>query len=264
ITALCMMLRHLAYPARLADVEMQFGWERTRFSRITQLTAFYLWTRWKHLLRYDPTRLTREKLTSFGRKIKAKGAPLDSIVGLIDGTLQKNARPIHNQRLVYNGWKRIHCLKYHAVISPDGLVIHVYGPVDGRRHDQTVFTESGLEDLLEKHFWTPNGQPLFLYGDPAYRDGAHILSPYRGPVITEDQQAFNTQMSRIREPIEWLFKEVAQNFTFIDFSRSQKILLTPCALYYLVALLMCNAHTILHYPQIPQYFTCPPPTLEEY
>ncbi|KIJ38209.1 hypothetical protein M422DRAFT_101787, partial [Sphaerobolus stellatus SS14] len=105
---------------------------------------------------------------------------------------------------------------------------------------------------------------LFLYGDPAYRDGAHILLPYRGPIITEDQQAFNTQMSRIREPIEWLFKEVAQKFTFIDFSRSQKILLTSCALYYLVTLLMCNAHTIPHYPQTPQYFTCPPPTLEEY
>ena len=27
---------------------------------------------------------------------------------------------------------------------------------------------------------------------------------------------------------------------------------------------MCNAHTILHYSQIPQYFACSPLTLQEY
>ncbi|KIJ43670.1 hypothetical protein M422DRAFT_169591 [Sphaerobolus stellatus SS14] len=259
-----MLLRRLAYPTRLSDVEMQFGWERSRFSRITQQTAMYIWTRWKHLLRFDPTRLTREKLAFFARVFKAKGSPLDFIVGLIDGTLQENARPVRNQRLVYNGWKRMHCLKYHAVVAPDGLVIHVYGPVDGRRHDETVFKESGLSELLNKHFWTPDGEPLFIYGDPAYSVGPHIMCPYKRASLTPQQQAFNTAMSRIREPIEWLFKEVAQQFTFIDFERSQNFLLSPCGLYYLVSLLMCNAHTILHYPQIPQYFACPPPSLQEY
>ncbi|KIJ47401.1 hypothetical protein M422DRAFT_248788 [Sphaerobolus stellatus SS14] len=230
LTAMCMLFKWLAYPSRLADISMQFGWRKSRFSRIMQLRAIYLWTRWKHLLHFDPTRLTCEKLTSFGRVLKVKGAPLDCIVGLID----------------------------------DGLVIHVYGPVDGRQHDETVFKESGLPDLLNKHFWTPDSHPLFLYGDPAYSVGPHMLSPYKGPVISSEQARFNTTMSRIREPIEWIFKEVTKEFTFIDFARSQKILLTPCALYYLVALLLCNAHTILHYPQIPQYFACPPPTLEEY
>ncbi|KIJ37543.1 hypothetical protein M422DRAFT_259899 [Sphaerobolus stellatus SS14] len=215
----------------------------------------YIWTQWKHLLRFDPTQLTRQKFESFARAFQAKGSPLDCIAGLIDGTLQKNAWPVQNQRLVYNGWKHIHCLKYHAVISPDGLVIHVYGPVDGRHHDETVFKESGLSELLEKHFWTPQGQALYLYGDPGYSVGPHLISPYKDPGLTAEKQAFNTAMSRIREPIEWVFKEVAQQFTFIDFSRSQKILLSPCGLYYLVSLLMCNAHTILHYPQIPQYFT---------
>ncbi|KIJ40478.1 hypothetical protein M422DRAFT_101351, partial [Sphaerobolus stellatus SS14] len=248
----------------LADVEMQFGWAKSRFSRISQLTAMYIWTRWKHLLRFNPARLTREKLASFARAFTVKGSPFPFIAALIDGTLQKNARPVRNQCLLYNGWKRIHCLKYHAVISPDGLVIHIYGPVDGRHHDETVYKESGLSKLLEKHFWTPEGQPLFLYGDPAYSVGPHIMSPYKGPVLTPQQQVFNNAMSRIREPVEWLFKEVTQQFAFLDFARSQKILLSPCGLYYLVAILLCNAHTILHYPQIPQYFTCSPPTLQEY
>ncbi|KIJ40248.1 hypothetical protein M422DRAFT_103859, partial [Sphaerobolus stellatus SS14] len=148
----------------------------------------------------------------------------------------------------YDRWKRIHCLKYHTVISPDGLIVHVYGPVDGCRHDETVFKESSLPDLLNKHFWTLDSHPLFLYDDLAYSVEPHMLPPIRVQLLL----------------IEWIFKEVTKEFTFIDFTRSQKILLTPCALYYLVALLLCNAHTILHYPQIPQYFACSSPTLEEY
>jgi len=196
--------------------------------------------------------------------VAEKGAPLDVVAALIDGTLQKNARPINNQRLVYNGWKCIHCLKYHAVLTPDGIIIHIYGPVDGRHHDETVYKESGLAELLEQHFWTPNQQPLFIYGDPAYNIGSHILCPFKGPVVTQEQQAFNTKMSRVREPVEWIFKEVTQKFTFLDFACSQKILLSPCGLFYLVSILLCNAHTILHHPQIPQYFACPPPSLQEY
>ncbi|KIJ47934.1 hypothetical protein M422DRAFT_98781, partial [Sphaerobolus stellatus SS14] len=264
ITALCMLLRRLASPTRLIDLEMQFGWEKSRFSRITHLTAGFLWKRWKHLLCFDPTCLTCEKLSSFAQAFKTKGALMDCIAALVDGTLQKNATPVRNQCLVYNGWKRMHCLKYHAVVSPDGLVIHIYGPVDGRRHDETVYKESGLAELLDKHFWTRDGHPLFIYGDPAYSVAAHVMSPFKGPVISADERAFNTSMSRIREPVEWLFKEVTQQFTFLDFSRSQKILLTPCGLFYLVAILLCNAHTILHYPQIPRYFTCTPPSLQEY
>jgi hypothetical protein len=152
ITALCMLLCRLAYPTRLVDVEMQFGGGKSRFSRITYLTAAFLWQRWKHLLRFDPRLLTQPKLAWFAAAFKSKGAPLDCIAGLIDGTLQKNAHPVRNQRIVYNGWKRIHCLKYYAVVY--GLVIHVHSPVDGRGHDETVYKESGLVDILDRHFWT--------------------------------------------------------------------------------------------------------------
>ncbi|KIJ25049.1 hypothetical protein M422DRAFT_145348, partial [Sphaerobolus stellatus SS14] len=154
------------------------------------------------LLQFDSTHLTHETFTSFARAFTAKGSPFPFLAGLIDGTLQKNARPVHNQHLLYNGWKRIHCLKYHAVLSPDGLVIHVFGPIDGRRHDETVFKESSLADLLEKHFWTPAGELLYLYGDAGYLVGPHIILPYKEPVLTPQQEVFNREMSRIREPVE--------------------------------------------------------------
>ncbi|KAF7310228.1 hypothetical protein MIND_00396500 [Mycena indigotica] len=142
--------------------------------------------------------------------MEARGAPLDSIAAVIDGTLRKVARPVANQGLVFNGWKHFHCLKYHSVLTPDGIVIHVYGPVEGRRHNETVFQQSGLTDLLHKHFYKPNGDNLFIYGDPAYSVGPHILSPYRGAALLAGQSLFNRKMSTCREPVEWSFKEVAQ------------------------------------------------------
>jgi hypothetical protein len=150
------------------------------------------------------------------------------------------------------------------VVSPDGIVIHVYGPVEGRRHDATVLRESGLLDILDAHFWGPNGERYFVYGDPAYQTGSHIMAPYKGAHLTEDQRAWNAQMSKIREPVEWMFKEVNSVFKFLNFSENQKVLLSPCGLFYMVAVLLTNAHTILHRPQTPRYFNCTPPSLNEY
>ena len=259
-----MLLQRLAYPSRLSDIYMQFGWERTRFSRITRATAAALYDRWKHLLRFDPSRLTPEKLGYFGHVMKEKGCPLDVVVAIIDGTLRRVARPVRNQRILYNGWKRVHALKFHALITPDGIAVHVYGPVEGRRHDETLYKLSGLEKMLDKHFYDTEGRNLFVFGDPAYGTGNHLMSPFKGALVTDAQRRWNTQMSRIREPVEWLFGEVSRQFQYLNYSQNQKALLSPCGLYYLVAILLCNAHTILHYPQIPRYFHCPPPTLREY
>ena len=41
---------------------------------------------------------------------------------------------------------------------------------------------------------------------------------FKGPVLSEEQKQFNFQMSRVQEPVEWAFKEVTQQFEFLDFS----------------------------------------------
>ena len=38
-------------------------------------------------------------------------------------------RPGENQRLLYNGHKRVHGLKFQSVVLPNGLIAHLYGPV---------------------------------------------------------------------------------------------------------------------------------------
>ena len=52
-------------------------------------------------------------------------------------------------RATYNGHKKRNCMKFQGVSLPDGLIVNLYGPVEGRRHDMVLFRESGLENILE-------------------------------------------------------------------------------------------------------------------
>lgn len=134
-TALCMLLARLAYPNRLCDLALKFGWPIERVSRISTVTQTIIHEKWQHLLMWDVQRLTPERLALYARTIERKGAPIGTVWGFIDGTIRGIARPTQHQRTCYNGWKRKHCLKYHAIVTLDGLISHLFGPVDGRRND---------------------------------------------------------------------------------------------------------------------------------
>ena len=54
-------------------------------------------------------------------------------MGFIDGTVRACSRPQISQRMLYNGHKRHHALKYHAVSTPNGLIANLFGPVEGKR-----------------------------------------------------------------------------------------------------------------------------------
>ena len=49
-------------------------------------------------------------LQEYADVIHAKGAPLENCFGFIDGTVRPIARPDQQQRIVYNGHKRVHSL----------------------------------------------------------------------------------------------------------------------------------------------------------
>jgi hypothetical protein len=74
-------------------------------------------------------------------------SPSEDCFGNIDGTGRKIAKPTRFQEAVYSGYKRYHCLKYHAVIVPCGLVISAFGAMEGRMSDSTMLHESGLLEV---------------------------------------------------------------------------------------------------------------------
>lgn len=244
-----------------------FGWERSRLSRVTNTLTAYLFDRWKHLLRWDAERLTPTQLSQYAQAVQRAGSPLSNCCGFLDGTMREVARPVQNQRILFNGWKRHHALKFHSLITPDGMHIHVYGPVEGRRHDETIFQSSGLQNLLSKYLWSPNGKPLVIYADSAYGLSQHLLSPFQSSVgqagLSQEEKKWNYQMSRVRESVEWSFGNLVRTWPAID-GKHNKVLLTPIGIQYLVAVLLTNARNIMQPGQVSQFFSCAPPSLSEY
>ncbi|PWW73650.1 hypothetical protein C7212DRAFT_216901 [Tuber magnatum] len=183
-----MLLARLAYPNHLCDLALKFGWQAERVSRIGTATQTIIHNKWNHLLVWDVQRLTPARLAKYALTIEQKGAPIGTIWGFIDGTIRAIARPTQRQRTCYNGWKRKHCLKYHAIVTPDGLISHLFGSVDGRRNDAFLWQKSNLPNILQQHAHGPDGTSLQLYGDPVYSVNRFILSPYQGAHVTENQK----------------------------------------------------------------------------
>lgn len=140
-----------------------------------------------------------------------QGAPLDNCFGFIDGTVRPICRPNINQRVMYNGHKRVHGIKFQSVVVPNGLIANLSGPYEGKKHDRMMLNESGLLGDLELNA-NYMGQPLCLYGDPAYPLRRHLQAPYRNRHLTPAQQDFNTAICEVRESVEWLFGQIVEYF----------------------------------------------------
>lgn len=55
----------------------------------------------------------------------------------------------HCQRLFYSGHERVHCLKFRSIMCPNGIMAHMFGPMEGCRYDSAMLEESGLLQQLQ-------------------------------------------------------------------------------------------------------------------
>ncbi|CAH3020793.1 unnamed protein product, partial [Porites evermanni] len=176
--------------------------------------------------------------------------------------------PDENQRIVYNGHKRVHALKFQSVAVPNGLIANLFGPVEGRRHDAGMLDESGLLTDLQRHCHTPHGDQLCIYGDPAYPLRPELMCPFRegdyGRPLTPRMLAFNTAMSSVRVSVEWLFGDITNYFRFIDFKKNLRIGMSAVGKQYIICALMRNALTCLYGNNTSQFFGVDPPSVEAY
>ena len=106
-----------------------------------------------------------------------------------------------------------------------------------------MLRHSGLLDQLQQHAQTPNGEPFCLYGNPAYPLQVHLQAPFRGN-LNPLQEELNSQMSKVRISVKWLFNEIIKYFAFPDFKKNLKIGLSPVGKMYRVCALLANARTL--------------------
>lgn len=201
-------------------------------------------------------------MRAYAEAIHEKGAPIANCWKFIDGTARGICRPTINQQAYYSGHKRFHRLEYQSVVCPDGMIVSLLGPFEGRRHDTGILRESMLYEQLQAKVRFTNENKFVLYGDPAYPIRELLLRPYSRTHVTPLQAHFNKSMSAVRQSVEWAFGKVSTKFAFVDFKKNQKMLLQEVPSMYKVAVLLTNCHTCLNSSQTSLYFE--PLSLEEY
>ena len=117
-------------------------------------------------------------------------------------------------RNLYNGHKNVHAIKFQSVVAPNGLVANLYGPVEGKRHDSGILAMSGLLDALQRYSVSPYGNTSCIYGDPAYALRPCFQAPFRGAVLTPDQQVRNKSIKEVRVSVEWIFGDIIITLNF--------------------------------------------------
>ena len=240
--ALCVLLRRLAYPCRYLDIIPTFARSVPELSIIFNQTLEFIYEQWCRLLQnFNQAWLSLENLQLFANAIHAQGAALDNCWRFVDGTVRPTCRPGQNQRILYNGHKKVHAIKFQSVVAPNGLIANMFGPVEGRRHDSAMLQMSGLLPYLHQFSMGTEGNTLCIYGDPAYPIIPHLQGPFQGARITPLQEAWNTSMSKVRISVEWIFGDIINYFKFLDFKKNLKIGLNPVSKLYIVCSLLHNA-----------------------
>jgi DDE superfamily endonuclease len=145
----------------------------------------------------------------YGNYIAMKGSPLPHVIDFIDNSAVEIARPrgVH-QRATYSGHKWRNCIKFQAVSAPTILILHIFGPVEGRRHDMALHRESEI-DAAQQNSITIDGTQHYLYGDLAYFLRPYLHVGYQGSNVSLEQSLCNAEMSKVRIAVEWTFGEMS-------------------------------------------------------
>ncbi|KAK3717083.1 hypothetical protein QZH41_000443 [Actinostola sp. cb2023] len=155
----------------------RFGRPVPEISMITNTVMDFIFDNHGHkLTQWNFDILSPPELQIYADAISSQGAPLDNCFGFIDGTVRPISRPGEHQRVVYNGQKRVHSLKFQSLALPNGLIGNMYGPVEGKKHDAGMLVDSNLLHELQANAISPTGHPMCVTLDKSRFDLEEAIS----------------------------------------------------------------------------------------
>ena len=129
-------LKRLVHACR--DVDMAPLLERVlpQLSMIFDQTMDFINTNWGHRLQtFNQGWFSRPCLQNFYDSIYRKGAAVDIVWGLFDGTICPICRPKDQQGILYKGRALFHAFKFQSVTTPSGMIANLNVSVEMRTHD---------------------------------------------------------------------------------------------------------------------------------
>ncbi|KAJ3964749.1 hypothetical protein EV361DRAFT_768765, partial [Lentinula raphanica] len=117
IEALSLLLARYRSGSDQYDLATKYNRCQSSLSDILNELIEYLDDRWIDLLNCDREGVFHpDNLARYADAISRHGAPLRNCIGFLDCTIRKICRPSENQEACYNGYKKLHALKYQAII----------------------------------------------------------------------------------------------------------------------------------------------------
>jgi nuclease HARBI1 len=270
--AFLILLYRMGKHVDLVVMESEFGRDNTSLGRIIAHMVHLLVSNNHHLISNNIAFFVpRFKMYNAAIRRKFRGqqmpaAAIDTAL-FLDGTSLRIARPSGphaNQRNMYNGHHKVHCLQFQGVSAPDGMIVDFYGPLAGRRHDTHVLNSSFFNERLAQ---AQQGLPVQYkyYADKGYYAKSHGYAAYKGKNLPQLLVDENARMSGQRVGIEWTFGNIANRWAYVDFHKRQKIQMTFVGKYYWLAAILTNCHTcVCGSGPATRYWRVKPPTLAEY
>jgi hypothetical protein len=132
IEGLCLLCAHFRSAGDMYSLAMLYDGAQSAISECINELVEFLDNRWEHLLQCeDQDLLYPLQLSEYAQAIHECGAPLNSIFAFINCTIQSMCHPSWHQQVAYSGHKKFHALKFQALMLPNGIIGHLYGPFEG-------------------------------------------------------------------------------------------------------------------------------------
>lgn len=153
---LCYLLHRYRTQATYRAAAIHFGVSSGFLATIVKWVEDFLYRKFARKLSKFHRRLVRRgRLDRYARAIHAYGNPFQHVWAFIDGTKFFICKQHSTREL--GGKDKRHCLSFQAVVAPDGIIVHLYGGVEGRLNDLNLLADSKLEEEMNAR---PGTTPL--------------------------------------------------------------------------------------------------------
>ncbi|OAD75562.1 hypothetical protein PHYBLDRAFT_166796 [Phycomyces blakesleeanus NRRL 1555(-)] len=260
--AFALILYRHTFPQKYTTMQSVWGMSAKTLGLIVNKFTELLLNKFKNRFEFDTCQFSSENCKIF-----------PNVVGFVDGTMQKVSRPssYKDQKLVYNGWKHIHCIKYQAIATPDGITSSLVGPFIRSSHDARIFYKSKTLDCLIvylNYISKDDNVPFeyVVYGDMAYSKLDKVYKSFPLSEVNNDKlKKINKSMRKTRIQVEIKFGKVSQLFKFCKYNYGMKIFAnTKPATIYILSTLFKNFHTCINGSAGSKIFKLQPPNIYDY
>ena len=268
-----------------------FGFDYQKVGKCFNIFLNHMSENWDYLIR-DHMEFWKPYIPQCSEAIRLKcdtlGCPFSSnnfkIFGFIDNTMNATCRPGAGpafdgsgaprkdkdiETSFYNGWKKIHGLKWQTADLPCGMIFHAFGPATVRRNDLWMLGESSLDGKL-RQLVADMDKSYLLYGDSAYAVSGLTNIVARKDTNVGDNNVRarfikeNSVLSSCREAIEWDYNDMKRYWPIVDYKKILKMKKMPVSKIFLVAMLLHNSYVCMNGSITSYYFEMEPPPFEDW